>query len=130
MSTRRSEMSDELYRKLKKAREERLLSIEKLASITKKLKNNEDVPLDDLAAYREYTIHVSFELREKAYEACPGQGLGHPEFDRYYTQLFRELKEEELEAMIVSHNCYVHVRRPQTIAIIEDAYMNRIILDD
>lgn len=123
-------MSDELYEKIKKSREENLISIEKLAEITKKLKNNEDVPIEDLRAYREYTIHISFELREKAHEAYPDKGLGDPEFDRYYTQLFRELKEEQLEAMMVSHDARIHIRRPQTITIIEDAYMNRIILND
>ena len=123
---------DDLYESLD--RKERLLSRDELITIVNKVKNSKDlvdeVGVDDLKKWRDHTIELSYRIREKAIELCPDRHLGNVEFDEAYTKGFRELDSIELESMILSHEWSIHRRRPQTIKIIRDAYMNNLLMED
>lgn len=123
---------DDLYEQ--KSRQDVILDRAQLTRIVEKARRPEfsmdDLTEEERIAWRQHTIELSYRLREQAIQKYPDSGLGQHEFDEYYTKLFRDLDAIELESMILSHENVLHFRRENTIKIIRDAYMNKLLMED
>ena len=114
--------------------EKKLVDRGRLLEIIAKVKSanriSEDIDVEDLISWRNHTIELSYLLRERAIEKLPNGELGQPDFEEEYTRQFRGLDLIELESMILSHEHEIHRRRENTIRIIRDAYMNKLIMEE
>lgn len=108
-----------------------IISRDELKEITEKIKTSSATPEEREEHYK-YTVEVSYQLRAEAVREAPPDVhyMEDPGFNDIYKRKFRELHTDELEAMVVSHEHGVHIRRPGTIETIRDALVNKILMEE